>query len=288
MPDSWALPGELPPGQTIVPDPRHAIGSPVTDPVLWISDQPAPGAGPLWARLLGQYPDTGLWPLLLTELPAPHFTGTDRLPPEAGPLLERAVRAGRPWHTGELAPVRGSDASTPDACTLLARRWNQVTGQGEFDFGEDAIPAVPFRSWPGPAAPGIRGADPGEHAARIASTPGGLRELTGRDDRPFLGLVPSGDSAGAITACGWKSQAGAPAEIAAIVRSWHQRFGARLCSLGFDTLGVSVAWPPLTSDHARHVAAEHLAFCSDLAGTVTFDQYARELIGAPAWRFWWD
>jgi Domain of unknown function (DUF4253) len=55
-----------------------------------------------------------------------------------------------------------------------------------------------------------------------------------------------------------------------------------------DTLGLSVAWPPASQEHARHVAAEHLAFCPDLADMVSFDEYARELIGAETWRFWWD
>lgn len=42
-----------------------------------------------------------------------------------------------------------------------------------------------------------------------------------------------------------------------MVRFWQQRFGARLCALGFDTIGLAVAWPPQTADHAQGVAAEH-------------------------------
>lgn len=46
--------------------PDFADGHPVTDPVLWISDEPVPDAGPLWASMMVQHPRTRLWPLLLT------------------------------------------------------------------------------------------------------------------------------------------------------------------------------------------------------------------------------
>jgi hypothetical protein len=73
-----------------------------------------------------------------------------------------------------------------------------------------------------------------------------------------------------------------------VIRSWQGRFGARLCTLGANTLIVSVAWPPATAGHARRVAAEHVAFCADLADTVEFGDYADSLIGAQTWTFWWD
>jgi hypothetical protein len=79
---------------------------------------------------------------------------------------------------------------------------------------------------------------------------------------------------------------------AAVIRSWQHRFGVRLCALGFDNLGMSVAWPPRTKEHALHVAAEHYAFCADIIDqsdeVSTFDEYATTLIGATAWWFWWD
>jgi Domain of unknown function (DUF4253) len=158
-----------------------------------------------------------------------------------------------------------------EAGQVLAQGWDLVTGQGAggFDFGEDAIPAVPFRSWPGLAEPGVPHADPAVLAAEATRSPDGVRELTGRADPAYIGLVQAADGAAAITSAGWMSQAGGAAEIAAVVRSWQDRFGARLCSLGMDTLGLSVAWPPATTDHARHVAAEHFAFCPDLADMVT-------------------
>jgi hypothetical protein len=57
---------------------------------------------------------------------------------------------------------------------------------------------------------------------------------------------------------------------------------------GFDTLSLSVAWPPTSPGNARSIAAEHFAFCQDLAEITGFAEYARSLIGASVWRFWWD
>jgi Domain of unknown function (DUF4253) len=47
------------------------------------------------------------------------------------------------------------------------------------------------------------------------------------------------------------------APLAAVVRSWEDRFGVRVVLLGADTLEVSVAAPPVTTEHALRVAAEH-------------------------------
>ena len=79
-----------------------------------------------------------------------------------------------------------------------------------------------------------------------------------------------------------------PAAVWPVVRSWQQRFGARLCALGFDTIGLAVAWPPQTADHAQRVAAEHFAFCPDLRSMTTFSEYTESLVGNPVWNFWWD
>ena len=284
---SWGPPDGLPAGRLIVPDPQYAGGDPVTEPVLWITEDPPPEPGRLWARLLAEHPATGLWPLLLTTMVVPTMVG---LHAEIQDVIRRSNPPGRPWLTGELVPVPDSRIGELDPGEMLAQGWNLTTGQGEegFDFGDDALPAVPFRSWPGLAGPGAPGSDPDARAAEVVTSADGVRDVTGRDDPPHLGLVPAPDGAGAITACGWMSQAGDPAEIASVIRSWQERFGARLCSLGMDTLGVSVAWPPTTADHAQRVAAEHFAFCADIADFTSFDKYAASLVGATAWTFWWD
>jgi hypothetical protein len=172
---------------------------------------------------------------------------------------------------------------------LLARDWDLEVSKGaeRFSFGAGAFPGVPALSWPGLADPAPQGADPDAVAAGLVAAPGGAEQLAMRED-VYLGLVPGADGAAALTACGWLSNAGDTAEIATVIRSWQQRFGVRLCAIGFDTLGLSVAWPPATAEHARRVAAEHAAFCSEIAYHGDVTDYARALEGSQVWSFWWD
>jgi hypothetical protein len=51
-----------------------------------------------------------------------------------------------------------------------------------------------------------------------------------------------------------------------------------------------VAAPPATFEHALNVAAEHHAFCPDNVwqGSGSLEEYAKGLVGAERWSFWWD
>jgi hypothetical protein len=211
--------------------------------------------------MLAAYGGNGLWPLLLTERPAPSGFTMPALPAGFGkPMRGRSplFPDGRLWHAGEIFPVPAARIDEMAAGDLLARDWDREAGKNpdRFDFGPGAFPGVEHPSWPGLAEPVTPGPDPDEVLAHIVSAPGGVRGLT-PDEGVYLGLVPAADSAAALTAVGWMSDAGDAAEIAAVIRSWQQRFGVRLCAIGFDTLGLSVAWPPPTAEHARRVAAEH-------------------------------
>jgi hypothetical protein len=88
----------------------------VTEPVLWVTDEPVADAGPLFARLLADHRRCGLWPLLLTMLAVPQFSG---LRADLVEVISRSNPPGRPWHTGELAPVPGGKL---DAGRILALR----------------------------------------------------------------------------------------------------------------------------------------------------------------------
>jgi Domain of unknown function (DUF4253) len=265
------LPSGLPHGQIVVPDPqyaRHTSAHPVTTPVMWVSDQPVPDARRTWARLLTEHPATRLWPLLLAAHDGP---------PD-GPA--------RPWHSGELAPGPESPTTENGADSILAEGWHLLTGEN-VDFGPDADPALPFPRWPGLAPPAEEAENTISRAASVA-TETDISDLTGRTDQPYLGLVPAPDGATAITASGWLAPSGEPAKDSAVIKSWQNRFGAQLISLGLDTLVLIVTRPPRSLEHARHVAAEHFAFCHDLTDMLPFDQYAQQLIDNPTWGFWWD
>ncbi|QFG25274.1 DUF4253 domain-containing protein [Actinomadura sp. WMMB 499] len=230
--------------------PDFAAGDDAGRKVLWVSDEPSSDAGNLWCRLYDERARTGLYPLLLDTL---------RGDPE------------RPWHAGELGytPVEAIDR-------LDALRVLQSLGDYPDEmFGPDEL-----------AAPGPAGEDPDENARMVA-------EAFGSENARLLGLVPAVRGADALTLAGWEGPCNHTNEtewISAVVRSWEDRFGARVVGVGFADLWLSVAAPPVTIEHARAVAAEHMAFCPDNVwqGPGDFDVYAEGLAGRPAWRFWWD
>ena len=79
--------------------------------------------------------------------------------------------------------------------------------------------------------------------------------------------------------------------IGAVLRSWEERFGARLLRIGADAiLQVLAERPPRTLELAMRLAAECYAFADEVdrsaAGTV--QSIAERLVGAPVWTFWWD
>lgn len=256
-----ALPADLPTGRVIrVPGPD---GRRSPREVLWVSDRPCAESGPLWGRLYDQRAATGLYPLLL-----------DGLGSDPGPDVEI-----RPWHSGELAEFRAASAYDIDAldpALVLRGMWPESED-------EESDPTLPDR-WPGLADPASGGTDPDVEAAELAYL---LSDLTPR----LFGLVPAASGADALTLCGWGgpvNHTNVTEEISAVVRSWEQRFGARVILVGFDTLTLSVSAPPTSREHAERIAAEHRAFCPDNFAQSTFDEYAASLIGTGIWSFWWD
>ncbi|MEU4566847.1 DUF4253 domain-containing protein [Micromonospora sp. NPDC023956] len=247
-----ALPaGTLPPGRLVTPE----DGGP---PPYWLSDGPAePGR---WASLRARHQETGLWPLVLSGLRS---------------------EENRPWVDGEVCPARMSSPDRHDPAELLARWWG---GHGENPDGTEALAPLGVR-WPGPADPGQPAGAPGEFADEYVDFL--------EDGQARLGLVPAARGADTLAVTGWTGPANFTndsGELAAVVRSWEERFGARVVGLGFDILHLSVAAPPTSSEHALRVAAEHFAFCPDNVwqGSGTLAAYAEQIVGLNCWSFWWD
>jgi hypothetical protein len=70
----------------------------------------------------------------------------------------------------------------------------------------------------------------------------------------------------------------------------EDRFGVRVVQVGFDILHLSVAAPPVTTDHALQVAAEQFAFCPDNIqqggeGSDSLAAYAEQIRGKNSWWF---
>src|SRR5215469_6768610 len=118
---TWDPPAGLPPGQFVTPDPEFSAGTQGTDHALWVTDEPVPDAGGLWASLLRGHQDAGLWPLLLITM-RPRGAALERMKARGslGDLrIEKLAR--RPWHSGEFEPVPPESVDGLDAAEIMAR-----------------------------------------------------------------------------------------------------------------------------------------------------------------------
>lgn len=267
----------LPPGRLVVPDEDDAAG-----PAYWLSDEPA---GPdLWIPLRQAHSRSGLWPVFATSS---NFDDD------------------RPWVTGEVSPQPVADIDRVDAGDVLAAFWTAWTqGDHHLSLNGDGPPEMaggftvartgefpeldPFDpAWPGLAQASAAEQDPDEFADRY------VREND--DGMSRIMLVRADRGADVLTAVGWQGALNyveEPVLLSSVLRSWEDRFGARLIELGFDTLHLAVAAGPVSSGHAERIAAEHLAFCPDniVQGmSATVGVYAaKEVLTKTGWSFWWD
>lgn len=251
----------LPLGDLVWPDPDYAQHQVPTRPAYWLSDEPV--RAELWTRLRAEHPRSGLWPVLLDD-------------------------STQPWSAGQVAPENVADIDTYHPAAFMAEVWEDwVEPQSDEDPDDyDFEDLAPFRrDCPGPAPAGQRMEDPNV----VADWYAGILD----DGSTPLGLAAVSRSADALAVMGWQGAVNHnkwAAPLAAVVRSWEDRFGVRVVRLGFDTLDMSVAAPPVGIDHALRVAAEHWAFCPDniIQGPGTLAGYAEEIRGRNSWSFWWD
>ncbi|CCH32081.1 DUF4253 domain-containing protein [Actinosynnema sp. NPDC047251] len=257
----------LPPGRSVA-----AADDAGGRPGFWLSDGPAPAG--LWARLRAEHDRSGLWPLLL-----------DALDDEDADY--------RPWGNGEVTPGRMSSPAGHDPARLLERWWGEHVEDALDDTAtpaeRDAVTAPYGSRWPGLAPGRPVSADAGRIADGLAE------EILAGHPSVRLGLVAVGRAADAVTVVGWQGPTNYTddtAELSAVLRSWEERFGARVVAVGFATLLLSVAAPPTTRDEALAVAAEHFALCPDNIWQDdephTLARYAERLVGDHSWTFWWD
>lgn len=260
-PSGRSLGLRLPPGRLVT----ETDDGPWHEPLLWYAEKPsAPGA---WKALGAPAARTGLLPVLVDLAGCP-----------AGP---------EDW---VLLPGEASYPGDHDAEEVLAEYWAEET-DGQPD-GE----TEPFGvEWPGLAPAGTLAAGPETRAAQVADALHHDRDTWAEWlEEPHLALVPARRSADIPAAIGWSGPLDYEADVArvsAVLRSWEDRFGARVVGLGPDTLVVSVAAPPGSADAAELLAAEHYALCPDTvarSGPGSVRAYAKELVGATSWTFWWD
>jgi hypothetical protein len=235
-------------------------------PVAWVTRQPVPSPGTAWAALSAAHRETGLVPILL-----------------AG--LDDDTK--RPWDDEEFDdPEDIGILDQLDAARVLADDW--ADGLEELEPGEEeASAAIEERGPFGPQFPGL--APPEE----TPLSPGRLREVLGALPPARLGLVPSDRPADVLPRIGWGGVVNwhdTSLPVAAVLRSWEDRFGARLLEVGFAQIRLLVERPPSSADAARAIAAEHYTFCDECAGQGLSDvsSITASLVNAPIWTFWWD
>jgi len=103
--------------------------------------------------------------------------------------------------------------------------------------------------------------------------------------------VPAGRPADILACLGWDRQNNdiSAAELGAVLRSWEDRFGARLLEVGFDEIRLLVTRPPRTLEEALPIAAEHVMFSDKAHAECEFvGQIAASIVDNPFWDFWWD
>lgn len=108
-----------------------------------------------------------------------------------------------------------------------------------------------------------------------------------------MGLAAASRPADVLPLIGWDGAANHWEDalvIAAVLRSWEERFGARLLRVGFAEIQLLAERPPRTVQAAQQLAAEQFAFCDESAGKGLHDvpSITAHLLSSPTWTFWWD
>jgi len=175
----------------------------------------------------------------------------------------------------------------------------------EWDSGRDAADAAGWARQVAPYGDRFPGLAPAEHEAL---PPEELRQAASAVPPAHLGLASASRPADVPAVVGWSvfgidfiSPAARSFEfslpgarsliIGAVLRSWEERFGARLLRIGSDAvLQVLAERPPRTRERATRLAAEFYAFADEIdhSAAYTVSSIAARLVGAPVWTFWWD
>ncbi len=236
---------------------------------LWCSDE-LPGNLPeLWATLRDQRETTGVTPFLT-------------------------------WHEDVYRPWDPAEVEAVDLGAVLPERFadyrrdllrHQAAPEPEVPEGAEPWPynpGPPFESWPGLAPSTSLDSnypDPVDAAARtvaaiVRSDPHGLPDCR-------LVLVPAAWGANVLAHFGWFADA--PLGLfCALLRSWHERFGAEVVAAFGGEVHVAIPRPPMTQHHADVVAVEHVLTQADNVGWSAFPEYSANLVRRIRWTFWWD
>jgi hypothetical protein len=218
---------------------------PDDDPFFWATDEPITDPGRLTSPLAAAFPITGLWPLLWEweEDPANYY-----------------------WRRPDLDGLGVFDAEQ-----VLRTAWESYAAEsaiGEPIAGAFTGLAGPSLT-PGGQAPTVDPFAEVSDEARRASWQSGRR----------LVLVPCTRPADVLAVLGWDySQIPAPL-VAAVLRSWEERFAAVPVEFEPSALTLHIGAPPTRMDQALDLAAEICAIVeAPLAQGATLPALAQILL----------
>lgn len=263
--DEMQIDGTWRPGRQV-----RALRSADCRPVAWATDWGAfatPGLS--WASLSARGTSIGMQPFL--------FTG-----PSGGPA--------RPWDDGDLGePEDIAAIDEADAAQVLQQLWG-ASAAGENGYCHDR--SAEWREE-------RRQESPTPFGSRFPGLAPGVEDELDRDliwlalheygPGTRIGLVPVDRSADILARTGWQGagERCTAAQLAAVLRSWEDRFGARVLHIGLESIRVLVARPPQSLDAALGIAAEHLALSDSPQEHWRVDEIASGLPGNPFWDFRW-
>jgi len=271
-------------GQVALPAGKLIAGH--GDHVAWATLESVPGSGRVWAALSELHPQTGLVPVLL---------GSDldvgaEFPSDARGLPDDVMRR---WDTREFGgPEDPRGADGVDVAALLANRWRDWVSWQEGD-AEAVEWRLPFTlEWPGlaPRQDAPLTAAERDHGLDVVLPR--IRAASREAPEARVGLVAAGRAADLLAVIGWDGLTNwdfSVLTLTAVLRSWEDRFGARLIDVGSADLRLFVERPPRTLEAAQRLAAEQVVLADDcIDGAREIPNLAPRLVNAPIWTFWWD
>jgi Domain of unknown function (DUF4253) len=243
----------------------------VSAPVAWITAAVVPLPGRIWSQLAEHSQGTGLVPFLAKSMDSD---------------------ASRPWDSrfdfnlwGDLA-----DLDRINPADVLADGW---AARAEVIDDEDDETREWIEQKIAPFSAQFPGLAP---AVTDRVSQSDLQRALDALPPARIGLAVASRPADVLPAIGWNpaNWIDGKLPVTAVLRSWEDRFGARLLEVGMAEFKVLAERPPHSLAAAQRLAAEHVAFADecfyglDPSACDGVAEIAERLVAQPIWGFWWD
>jgi hypothetical protein len=222
-------------------------------PAMWVSSQAVPNAPSAWKQLAAGFQESGLWPLLIPE---------------------GDFGVSEPWT--EQRARRERDSLEASAAELLRSRL------------EGSVKRTPLSSTELIQASGVARGTLGRGTGKRTDALQHAFDSLGNSRLALVAVKRPGEAVHRTAWPGTEAAGITGAELASLIVSWEERYGALLVGFTSSALVFAVLRPPATFEEAVEVAAEHHATCPDEADDWVDDRtYAESLVDAPVWRLSW-